>query len=72
MICNERQYRITKRAAARFRHALETLHERVDDDLPPLLRTAHEAAIKSQLADLEGDIAACEATCPRRNRREWR
>jgi len=61
MIRNERQYRITKRAAERFRHALQTLRDRVDDDLHPMLRTAHEAAIKSQLADLEADIAAYEA-----------
>ena len=67
MIHNERQYRITRVAAERFRHALQTLHDRVDDDLHPMLRTAHEAAIKSQVEDLEGDIAAFEAACPRRN-----
>ena len=61
MIRNERQYRITKAAAERFRHALQTLHDRVDDDLHPVLRTAHEAAIKSQLEDLEAAIAAYEA-----------
>ena len=61
MIKNERQYRITKAQAARFRQALQTLHDRPDDDLHPVLRAAQEAAIRSQLADLEAEIADYDA-----------
>jgi DNA-binding XRE family transcriptional regulator len=61
MIRNERHYRITNAQAARFRRALQTLRDRSSDELHPVLRAAQEAAIKSQLADLEADVAEYEA-----------
>lgn len=61
MIRNQRQYRITNAQAARFRRALQTLRDRRNDDLHPALRAAQEAAIESQLIDLEADVAAYEA-----------
>lgn len=62
MIESERQYDITKAAAERFRHALQTLRGRVDDTLHPVLRTAHEAAIIGQLSELDAQIAAYESS----------
>jgi len=61
VIENERQYDITRAAAERFRHALQTLRGRVDDPLHPILRTAHEDAINNQLSELDAQIAEYEA-----------
>jgi ribosome-binding protein aMBF1 (putative translation factor) len=61
MIRNERQYRITNAQVTRFRRALQSLQDRSHDDRHPALRAAQEAAIRSQLADLEADVAEYEA-----------
>lgn len=61
MIKNERQYRITRAQAARFRQALQTFSGRDTGATHPVLRAAQEAAMTSQLADLEEELAAYEA-----------
>ena len=63
MIKNERQYKITKAQATRFSNALDSLRQRPDNDngLHPLIAKAREYAVRSQLADLEGDLREYEA-----------
>lgn len=61
MIKNERQYRITTAQARRFREALKTLERRTDNHLPDLLRRAQIDAVRSQLRDLEAELAEYEA-----------
>ena len=62
MIKNERQYRITKAQAAKFERALAELSEQSGDDagVHPLLRKAHEDALRSQLADLHQQLEEYE------------
>ena len=62
MIKNERQYLITRSQAERFSRALSEF-ERQDSEptgVHPLLLKAREDAIRSQLADLEGDLREYE------------
>lgn len=63
MIKNERQYRITKAQAARFARALSQLAEGPEEttQVHPLLRKAQEEALRSQLADLQAELAEYEA-----------
>ena len=63
MIKNERQYKITKAQAARFSNALDSLRQRPNNDnsLHPLIAKAREDAVRSQLADLEGELREYEA-----------
>ena len=62
MIKNERQYRITKAQATRFAHTLEGLKQRPDDaeGVHPRIARAQEEAVKSQLADLAGELREYE------------
>ena len=62
VIKNERQYRITKAQAARFAHTLEGLKQRPDDaeGVHPRIARAQEEAVKSQLADLAGELREYE------------
>ena len=63
MIKNERQYRITRAQAERFKRTLEVLRRgnRQDEDLHPLIVKAREDAIRSQLSDLTIEIQEYEA-----------
>ncbi len=63
MIKNERQYRITKAQASRFRQTLENLRHRTDEppDLNPRIAQAQEEAVKSQLTDLERELRDYES-----------
>lgn len=63
MIKNERQYRITKAQADRFKEALRQFTEVEDggQGIHPKLRKAQEDAMRSQLADLEAELEAYEA-----------
>ena len=63
MIKNERQYRITKAHAEKFARALEELNKSSTKraDVHPLLLKAEEDALRSQLADLEGQLQEYEA-----------
>ena len=63
MIKNERQYRLTKAQAERFVQTLDSLRQRSGDALPqhPLIAKAQEEALRSQLADLEGDLREYES-----------
>ena len=58
MIKNERQYRVTKAQAGRFRQALIELKS--SNRAPSLLRKAQTEAITSQLEQLEEQIADYE------------
>jgi cytidylate kinase/transcriptional regulator with XRE-family HTH domain len=57
MIKNERQYRISKAHAEKFRAAIKMLETGPPDSkIHPILRKAEIAGLHSQLADLERDI----------------
>ena len=60
MIKNERQYRITKAQAEKFRQALKAFPTTPHSGVPPVLRKAQVEALKSQLADLQAELAAYE------------
>ncbi|HEX9944733.1 MAG TPA: AAA family ATPase [Thermoanaerobaculia bacterium] len=61
MIKNERQYRITKAQAERFREAIRALQSSPPDEkVHPILRRAELEALQSQLADLEREILEFE------------
>jgi hypothetical protein len=62
MIKNERQYRITRTQARKFHEALRTLEDRTDHSMPEILHRAQIDAIRSQLRDLEAEIADYEGT----------
>ncbi len=63
MITNERQYRITRAEADKFRAALNALEATEDtrDDVHPLLLKAEREALESQLSDLLFEIDQYEA-----------
>ena len=58
LINNERQYRITKAQADRFSEALRELKGETAEGLGmhPLLFKAKRDAVRSQLAELEGEV----------------
>ncbi|MER9758005.1 XRE family transcriptional regulator [Mesorhizobium sp. M0166] len=58
MISNERQYKITRSEADRFRKAIgELANGPARHDVHPRLRQAEREAMESQLADLQAEIA---------------
>lgn len=58
MITNERQYKITRSEAERFRKAIGELTERpATGDVHPRLLQAEREAMESQLADLQAELA---------------
>jgi transcriptional regulator with XRE-family HTH domain/adenylate kinase family enzyme len=58
MIKNERQFRITNAQAEKFRAALKALESAPSDEsVHPILRKAELDGLRSQLADLDRDIA---------------
>jgi HTH-type transcriptional regulator / antitoxin HigA len=63
MITNERQYRITKSQAERFRAALRDFNEidLVKQGVDPVIIAAQRASIEQQLTELEKDIAHYES-----------
>ena len=63
MIKNERQYAITKAQAERFAQALERLTSgaTAGEPVSSRLRQAEEDALRSQLADLQAELADYEA-----------
>jgi transcriptional regulator with XRE-family HTH domain len=64
MIKNDRQYRLSKSAAERFRLALSQTSATAGSGtvgVDPLIQQAHGAALRSQLEDLERDIREYEA-----------
>ena len=63
MIKNERQYRITKAQAERFSQAIRNLRQQAagDASVHPLIAKAQEAALTSQLADLESELREYES-----------
>jgi ribosome-binding protein aMBF1 (putative translation factor) len=61
MIKNERQYAITKAQAENFANALAELKQRPSGKGHPLLRKAEEEALRSQLADLQAELAEYDA-----------
>jgi ribosome-binding protein aMBF1 (putative translation factor) len=62
LIKNERQYRITRAQAERFRQALREIGEsRRPAHVHPKLWAAQRAGLESQLADLEQDLREYEA-----------
>lgn len=61
MIKNERQYRITKTQAARFRRAIVEMMSSPGRGVPPALRKAQVAGLRSQLQDLKSEIREYEA-----------
>lgn len=63
MIKNERQYRITKAQAIRFSQTLKDLQQRSSEaeGLHPIIAKAQEDALRSQLADLEGELLEYES-----------
>jgi len=61
MIKNERQYRISKAQAAKFRGALQTLKQTPPRGLHPVLLKAQREAMESQLADLLAEVGEYEA-----------
>lgn len=61
MIKNEREYRITKAQAKRFRRALTAYGADNDMSVHPRLRQAQADALRSQLADLEAELHQYES-----------
>jgi len=62
MITNERQYRITKAEAEKFKHALARMEsEPRPPDVHPRLIQAEREGLESQLADLQGELKEYEA-----------
>ena len=61
MIKNEREYRITKAQAHKFRRALTAFDAENDTSLHPRLREAQGDALRSQLADLEAELDQYES-----------
>ena len=63
MIKNERQYRITRAQAERFRETLRGHRERPSDSegLHPLIVKAQDEALSSQLEDLENELREYES-----------
>ncbi len=63
MIKNERQYKITKAQADRFSGTLERLEMDAGEgaNVHPLIAKARRDAVRSQLADLEKELAEYEA-----------
>ncbi len=61
MIKNEREYRITKAQAEKFRRAVAAFNAETDTSVHPRLRRAQADALCSQLADLEGELKQYEA-----------
>ena len=59
MITNERQYAITKAQAARFKEALAKPDEQ-GKKLHPKVQKAMREGLRSQLQDLEAEIAEFE------------
>ena len=58
MITNERQYKITRSEADRFRKAISDLAKApARADVHPRLLQAEREAMESQLADLQAEIA---------------
>ena len=60
MIKNERQYRITKTQAEKFAHALQELMTTPKRGVHPVLHKAQIDALKSQLGDLQRELAEYE------------
>jgi hypothetical protein len=60
MIKNERQYRITKAQAEKFRQAIQKCKTSQPPDVHPVLRKAQVDALKSQFADLQRELTAYE------------
>lgn len=61
MITNERQYKITRSEAARFRKAISELSKGPSrSDVHPRLLQAEREAMESQLADLQAELAEYE------------
>jgi transcriptional regulator with XRE-family HTH domain/Zn-dependent peptidase ImmA (M78 family) len=61
MITNERQYKITRNEADRFRKAInEFASSAIRDDVHPRIIQAEREAMESQLADLQAEIAEYE------------
>ena len=64
MIKNERQYRITKNQADRFSQTLDSLRRHsveAREEVLPLIAKAQEAALTSQLSDLEEQLREYES-----------
>jgi ribosome-binding protein aMBF1 (putative translation factor) len=61
MIRNEREYRITKAQAERFRQTLAEFHAEKGWEVHPRLRQAQADALRSQLADLESELRQFES-----------
>ena len=62
MITNERQYRITRKKALSFAHAIEEFEAKSDErtDVHPRLLQAEREAMESQLADLREELEEYE------------
>ena len=62
MITNERQYRITRKRAFSFAHAIEEFDDKSDErpDVHPRLLQAEREAMESQLADLREELEEYE------------
>ena len=63
MITNERQYRITKAQASRFREAIKEFNELalIADGIDPVIANAQREGLESQLDELETAIARFDA-----------
>ena len=62
MIKNQRQYRTTKAQAQKLERALaEVVNRPPKDKIHPLLRKAEQAALRSQLSDLQAEIREYES-----------
>lgn len=61
MIKNERQYRITKFQANKFREAIRVFNSNNSSNIHPTLRKAQEEALKSQLEELDYQLNEYEA-----------
>lgn len=60
MITNERQYRITKAEAAKFKQVIQTFDKYALSDQPSMLRQAQRDALESQYQSLRDELAEYE------------
>lgn len=61
MICNERQYKLTKAQAKKFHEALSTLKKEEKQKIHPKIRKAEIAGLEGQLKDLKKQLREYES-----------
>jgi hypothetical protein len=61
MIKTERDYQVAKAKVARFKRSLQQLQGRPTNSIHPTVKKSQEAALQSQLAEVEAELKDYEA-----------